>query len=197
RASGARDPVGPGPASESYREAGAAERRDSGAAAAIAAPGALPAPAPDSRLPDRGRRPPRARDHARRAGGLTVSQCADRQVLMNFLRSAPLRFLLLASTLQVFIFSCCVVSCCSALASPERQVFMNSRRSAPFLLAACALQSFIRCCCEVRAPAWGARNRSAATVRAGTWRILLIPSPFAARSPPTYHRPPRPQAPSL
>src|SRR5262249_4795144 len=75
-----------------------------------------------------------------------------RQVLMNFLRSSPLRPLLLASALQVFIFSRCAACLLVAAAlSPLRQLDMKLLRSSPLrpLLLASALQSFMRCCCRV------------------------------------------------
>src|SRR5690242_17226977 len=81
---------------------------------------------------------------------------------MNDLRSAPLRPLAVASLLQVFIFSRC--ACCALALAPGlagvgtatgvgapalRQSLMNALRSSPFLSPACALQSFIFCCCGV------------------------------------------------
>src|SRR6185312_15244005 len=74
-----------------------------------------------------------------------------RQELMKVLRSAPLSVLVLASALQLFIFSCCVALAAGAAAalSPFRQELMKVLRSAPFLPVASLLQSAMRCCCAV------------------------------------------------
>src|SRR5574340_462306 len=73
---------------------------------------------------------------------------------MNFLRSAPLRFLSLASALQDFIFSCCAIPLVAGAAAavlPPRHSFMKLLRSAPFsfLSLASALHDFMRSCCGV------------------------------------------------
>src|SRR6185312_7144694 len=94
------------------------------------------------------------------ARGAVSNQCAAaaspappfRQVLMKVLRSAPLSALVLASALQLFIFSCWVSLADGAAAmacSPFRHELMKVLRSAPFLPVACLLQSIIRCCWAV------------------------------------------------
>ena len=69
---------------------------------------------------------------------------------MNALRSSPLRALVAASALQVFIFSCCGVRALASLAAGAalRQVLMKALRSSPFklLAVASALQVVILFC---------------------------------------------------
>src|SRR4030095_12272289 len=68
-----------------------------------------------------------------------------RQLLMNVLRSSPLRDLAEASALHFFIFSCWL-----GVADAFRHSDMNAFRSSPFLSPALVLHAVIFSCCGVR-----------------------------------------------
>src|ERR1700730_18881280 len=122
---------------------------------------------------------------------------------MKLLRSAPFSPLVVASALQVFIFSCWLLPVAAAGAAvvpdvpaavrSDRQLFMNVLRSAPFspFAFASALQVVILCCwlfsCEAWAMACPATTASAAPI-ATNHLVRLIPTPFANRLRKTPYR---------
>src|SRR6516225_60609 len=109
---------------------------------------------------------------------------------MKALRWSPVSPLVLASALQVFIFSCCLLisSCDTPL--DDRQVDMNDLRSAPVtpLALASAAHSFIFSCWLFRcgdcagvvvcASASGPAMTASVAPKAARYVETLIPSPL-------------------
>src|SRR5215472_8548270 len=89
--------------------------------------------------------PRRARQPAHR--GATQPELL-RQLFIKALRWSPVSPLVLASALQVFIFSCCLLMSSWDMPLDDRQLDMNDLRSAPVtpLALASAAHSFIFSC---------------------------------------------------
>src|SRR5215469_12986055 len=91
---------------------------------------------------------------------------------MNALRSSPLRCLLLASALQVFIFSCCLLMSSFDMPLDDRQVDMNDLRWSPLSprVFASAAQDFIISCWLFRCvAAAGVAAAGVAVCAAAAW----------------------------
>src|SRR4029077_19272541 len=108
----------------------------------------------------------------------------------------PVGALVLASALQVFIFSCWLLSFFSVVAAGwlERHSFMNALRASPVsaLVFASALQVVIFPCCAVSAATADCPTANARTAPIATSQIeRLIRSPFAklGRGKPRYGTP--------